>query len=53
MNKDKLEDWKRWDEVMTLAEKYGFVVEDCEGTAIIANLTVQLERLGFKVKEDL
>lgn len=37
---------KHWQEVMDLAQKYGFIVQAYGGTATLATHKVQLEELG-------
>lgn len=37
---------RHWKEVMALAEKYGFLAQVCDGTALLITHQVQLEAYG-------
>lgn len=49
-----IEDWdSHWEEVMELAQRYGFIVQAYGGTATLATNAEQIEQLGLdgKVKQ--
>ncbi|WP_342439319.1 hypothetical protein NSS79_10610 [Paenibacillus sp. FSL L8-0436] len=37
---------ENWEEVMTLAEKYGLILQAANGVALLATHAVQIERYG-------
>lgn len=49
-----IEDWdSHWEEVMELAQRYGFIVQAYAGTATLATNAEQIEQLGLDGKATL
>lgn len=49
-----IDDWdQHWEEVMELAQRYGFIVQAYAGTATLATNAEQIEQLGLDGKAAL
>lgn len=49
-----IDDWdQHWEEVMELAQRYGFIVQAYGGTATLATNAKQIEQLGLDGKAAL
>lgn len=49
-----IEDWdSHWEEVMELAQRYGFIVHTCGGAVTLATNAEQIEQLGLDGKVSL